>query len=201
MSGFLLRRRPPAPTYNPMASGPSLPPAGWVDRWRRSDPSALAWLREAYGQPIGAYLRRIVGDRADAEDLVQDFLLQALRAGPRYDPDRPLAPWLYAIAHRMAIDHLRRRRLRTLLPWGARSERPPAPPGEAEERADLLDAAMGDLSLAFREVLVLRHFQGLSFAEMEEALQVPSGTLRWRHAEALAALGRAVRARDGSGDA
>ncbi|HEX2703434.1 MAG TPA: sigma-70 family RNA polymerase sigma factor [Solirubrobacteraceae bacterium] len=64
---------------------------------------------EAHADAVWRYLRGMVGGEA-AEDCFQETFLAALRAYPRLDPDSNLRAWLLTIAHRKAIDHLRRRR-------------------------------------------------------------------------------------------
>lgn len=59
------------------------------------------------------YCARLVGSLLDGEDLVQDTLIQAYQRLDRYDPTRPITPWLLGIAHRRCLDFLRRRRTRT----------------------------------------------------------------------------------------
>ena len=78
---------------------------------------AQAGDREAFGVIVRRYQRRVfaVGirmlrNRSDAEDLVQETFLRAYRALDRFEPDRPLAPWLYRIATNRALSSLGRRR-------------------------------------------------------------------------------------------
>ena len=73
----------------------------------RSDPEAIRDLYRMYGGPVTTVARSIVRDAELAADVVQQTFVKAWRSSDQFDGTRELAPWLYAIARRTAIDALR----------------------------------------------------------------------------------------------
>jgi RNA polymerase sigma-70 factor (ECF subfamily) len=139
-----------------------------------------------------------VHDEQEARELAQESLLKAHRARDRYDAARPFYPWLYRIVRNTCADALARRR-HAAAP-GLDAERVAA---EAEAADDGLVAAqarralaraMATLPEAQREILNLRHFQDLTYAEIGELLQVPEGTVMSRLYRARRALAEAMSA-------
>jgi RNA polymerase sigma-70 factor (ECF subfamily) len=151
------------------------------------DRAALAALVERYHGPLLGYLYRLVlGQRALAEDLVQETFLRLLQT-PRYDTARPFRPWLYAIATNLARDHLRSATARhsaaddgiILL------DQPDAAPGPEElalleEEARTVASAIGQLGEEQRVTIILRFYSGLSLQEISETLDIPLGTAKSR---------------------
>ncbi len=128
----------------------------------------------------------MLGDPAAAEEALQETFLRAWRAADRYDPDRPLRPWLFAILRHVVVDEMR-----------SRAHRPtPAEEVEAED-ADQLDRALDGwlVEEAFRrirpehrEVLVETFYRGRPYAEVAAELGIPEGTARSRAFYGLRAL-------------
>jgi RNA polymerase sigma-70 factor (ECF subfamily) len=144
---------------------------------------------------------RVVRRAEDAEDLVQETFIKVFRALDRYDTERPFSAWIFTIASRLAIDHLRRRRVKTVSlevsEPGSTEERtmdvedkglkPDEITSHAEEEshaAHLIDS----LPEHYRIVVVLRHQQDLSYEEIAEALNLPLGTVKARIHRARALL-------------
>jgi len=184
-----------------------------------SDPelvrAALAGSQEAFRElvarferPVFGLIVRMVGDPETAEDLAQEVFVKAYRALASYDPSRKLASWLFKIAHNATIDHLRRSApesvpleggeeggdlLATLSDAAAES---PAAAAERRAMARALERAIRGLRSDYREAVVLRYVEGLSYEEIAEALAQPLGTVktnlhraRKQLAGALSALG------------
>src|SRR5262249_44948074 len=144
---------------------------------------------------------RVVRRAEDAEDLVQETFVKVFRALDRYDTERPFSAWIFTIASRLAIDHLRRRRGKTVSLQGSE-------PGSTEERTldveetgvkpdDITSHAEGgayagglidSLPEHYRIVVLLRHQQDLSYEEIAEALNLPLGTVKARIHRARALL-------------
>lgn len=154
-----------------------------------------------YQRQVFSVLMRVVRSPQDAEDLTQETFVRMFRALDRYDPERPFTAWLFTIATRLGIDHLRRRRVKTVSlnfsEPGSTEERtidvedPGLRPddlashAEEEVRArDLIDS----LPEHYRIVVVLRHQQDLSYEEIAEALNMPLGTVKARIHRARALL-------------
>ncbi len=151
-----------------------------------------------------AWMRRLAlaltGREADADDLVQEAYVAALRSPP--DPELPPRPWLAEVvrnAWRMRLRGERRRRTREETAHPAAADAPASP--EA-----LLDRAMAQRLLAdcvvsleepFRRTLLLRYIEGLPVARIAEMEEVAPATVRWRLSEALARLRAAMDANTG----
>ncbi len=167
--------------------------ADLVRRCLSGDQRACRDLVRRYERPVYSVLMRVVRRAEDAEDLVQETFVKVFRALDRYDTERPFAAWIFTIASRLAIDQLRRRRVKTVsLTYnepGSTEERtmdvedPGLKPDEialhAEEEsqaARLIDS----LPEHYRIVVLLRHQQELSYEEIAEALHLPLGTVKAR---------------------
>lgn len=129
------------------------------------------------------------GDRALAEDLVQETFLRVLHAIGQYRYPRPFKPWLYAIATNLARDHYKRAEMRYSdsasddpMQWESAND----PTDGIEERllsaseAQRVATAVSTLADHQRETIVLRYYQDLSLAEIADALGIPVGTVKSR---------------------
>ena len=84
--------------------------AALARRFRDGDPDAVREVYARYSRPLRTVALRQLFDAQHAKDVVQQTFLQAWRAAGRFDPERPLAPWLFQICRRVCIDVLRKRR-------------------------------------------------------------------------------------------
>lgn len=164
-------------------------------RVREGEQSALELLFTRWEGPLFAFFDRVGAPPSALEDLTEEVLVCVYRQRQRYDPARPFAPWLYGIARLVWRDYLRHRRrnlARTAPPEavaGVRAPEPgPARTAEAREAADALHQAVEALPDALRLVFTLRHYQGLSYQDVAEALHLPLGTVKWRIHEAVRRL-------------
>jgi RNA polymerase sigma-70 factor (ECF subfamily) len=151
----------------------------------QGDESAFAEIvRRHQGAVFRMCLRYV--SRTDAEDLAQETFLRAFLHRERFDPERPLAPWLLTIARRLSIDRIRKKRE---VHGEAVEEAPSANPGaDAEagvytrERLVLLQEALGALAEGPREAISLYHLEGMAYRDIAAALDVPMGTvMTWLH--------------------
>jgi RNA polymerase sigma-70 factor (ECF subfamily) len=125
-----------------------------------------------------------LGDRAEADDIVQEVYLRALPALAAFRGDASARTWLLQIARHVCADHVRRTtRRRALLDRLVQRGDPegsvPSPAGELE-----IDWAIRSLAVDRREAFVLTQVAGLSYAEAAEVCHVPIGTIRSRVARA-----------------
>jgi RNA polymerase sigma factor (sigma-70 family) len=153
-----------------------------MERFCTGEAAAFDALFARYSPPIHRYLRRLVSDDAAAQDLTQTTFLSLVRARGRYLKGAPLKPWLYAIATNAARDQLRRKRPDDLtatgeLPHDAAGEEGPEHDG-GMERA--VHAALGKLPDNQREAIVLHRFEGLSFAEVADAVGASESAVKVR---------------------
>lgn len=153
----------------------------------RGSKEAFAELFSRYKQPLFGFFRRRVADPAQAEELTQETFLAVLRASARYEPSALFRTYLYAIGLRILRAHRRKTALRaTFLGIAPGSHEPHSE--SATEAEVLLRQAVGKLERLDREVLLLREFEQLSYAEIAEVLQLPVNTIRSRLFRARTAL-------------
>jgi RNA polymerase sigma-70 factor (ECF subfamily) len=123
---------------------------------------------------------RLAGQGADAEDVVQEAMMAAFRAVGSFRHQSSLKTWLTRILIRKAAEHFRRRRRKRWLffrpPERLEDETAGPDPGV---RLDVRAAVLA-LRPEFREVLVMREFEGFSYDEMARELHVPRGTIESR---------------------
>ena len=150
------------------------------------DRAALEQLVQRHqGALLGFFYRMLDGDRALAEDLVQDTFVRLLRQRT-YTPARAFKPWLYAVATNLARDHRRAARSRPAAPGDERLALLPDPaPGPDARAAAAAEArrvkdALGRLGDDVRATLVLRYGSDLSLQDIAAALDVPVGTVKSR---------------------
>jgi len=169
-------------------------------RARRRDPDALNTLVETYGSRVFGLLYRLTGSRETAEDLLQETFLRVVRKIGDYEHRGRFEAWLFRIAANLARDHARRARRRGQFATleGLADDDEPGPGGPADrkqpgpdrrlmrlEAGQRLDACLQRLTDAEREIILLRHFSGLSFREIADMLGVPLGTALARAHRAL----------------
>lgn len=160
-------------------------------RWRHGDAGAFEALVRHWQQPIARFLSRLVGQPEQVQDLCQEVFLRLHLAGQRYRETGTFSAWLYRIALNVARDAGKRRRL-PLQPLPV--DGPCDPMGSAadvceqEELATVVNNAVAALPPLLREVVVLRHTDGINFEHMARILKTPATTLRSRFAVALGRL-------------
>ena len=153
-------------------------------RARRGDAAAFDELVRRFHRPVHRFCWRLVRS-PDAEDLAQDTFVRAFVHFERFDPERPVLPWLIAIARRLCLDLLRRRAVAAKIPAMAIDiVTMPGPEIEASTREQLrhLDRALADLEEGPREAIILFHVEQMSYRDIAAALEVPMGTvMTWLH--------------------
>jgi RNA polymerase sigma factor (sigma-70 family) len=174
-----------------------------MERARRGDLAALDAIYSRHQPRIYAFLARWLGDDDAAQDLVQETFLRVLRQpakAPRHDD---LAPWLLRIARNLAIDRYRHdRRLQFTDDVDATTDPGPLPLDRLTnaERSAQLATALGAISPAHREVLLLRSVEGLDHRAIGETIGCTEGTARVRVHRATVALRAEWHARFGGKD-
>ena len=138
----------------------------------------------------------LAGNRADAEDIVQEAMLRAYKYFDRFNGERA-RPWLLAIVRNTCATWMQRNRPRALVlvsdsraeadaEAGRQDETMPSPETQSEHRelGRAIDRAVAALPTEFREVILLREVEGLSYKEIAALLDVPIGTVMSRLARA-----------------
>jgi RNA polymerase sigma-70 factor (ECF subfamily) len=154
------------------------------------DERALSELYDRYAGLVYGAGVRYLGDRALAEDLVQDVFTAVWRGAAGFDPSRAsFATWVYRITRNRATDLIRRRHARVRTVGGeAHVEPGEEDPTDELSRSFDLASALSRLSPAHREVLTLAYFHGLSQSEISRRTGAPLGTVKSRTTAALRAL-------------
>ena len=148
-------------------------------------------LVRRYQRPISAYVYRMVGDYDAALDLTQEIFIKVYGSLARYRSEFKFSTWIYKIAHNCAVDHLRRHNGRELSlarsSEGDSYELPlesgrPSPEQETErkERKLEIEGVVRALPAAYRELIILRHAQDLTYEEIVEVTRLPLGTVKNR---------------------
>jgi RNA polymerase sigma-70 factor (ECF subfamily) len=154
-------------------------------RWRRGDAAAFAALVDRWQQPVARFLLRVSGRPDRVPDLTQEVFLRVLRAAPRYRESGRFSTWLFQIALNVARDAMRRGRNPPLPLSDIPVDNAADDACERRELARAVDCAVAELPPQQREVLALRHDQGMSFEDMARVLGTPASTLKSRFAVAL----------------
>jgi RNA polymerase sigma-70 factor (ECF subfamily) len=148
---------------------------------------AFSTLFERYRQPLFGFFRRRVADPAHAEELAQETFLAVLRGASRYQATALFRTWLYAIAFKILRAHRRKAAFRATF-LGAPAEIPePVAAGSLDVEV-MMRQAVGTLDAVDREVLLMREFEQLSYAEIASLLGLPLNTVRTRLFRARLAL-------------
>jgi RNA polymerase sigma-70 factor (ECF subfamily) len=144
-------------------------------------------LFSRYQQPMFGFFRRRVGDPAQAEELTQEAFLAVLRSASHYEPSATFRTYLYAIGFNLLRTHRRKAAFRAMFHGTGHEDREPVARNTMD--ADLLlRDAVNRLEPIDREILLLREFEQLSYAEIAELLKLPVNTVRSRLFRARMAL-------------
>jgi len=169
----------------------------------QDDAEAFASLMSRWQRPIENLCIRMTGDTHRAEDLAQTAFARIFAKRADWEPSGKFSTFLWRVALNLCHDELRRSKRRGECSLEALDEvgdaqphiiasEEPAPDEQADsrERAELVRNALLKLATHYREVVVLRHYEGLKFHEIGEVLAIPEGTAKSRMAEALTQLNR-----------
>ena len=167
-----------------------------VRRMQQGDPAAFDALFEKHRRSLLAYACGMLQDRAGAEDVVQDCFVALARQVDTLQAERNVAGWLYRLARNKTVDRLRKmkreRGLAARETERAQAEMDDNPRGQLlrREMAGHVQAALNRLSEKERDLIVLRFFSDLSFAEIASVVRRPLGTVLWQTHNALGKLRR-----------
>ncbi len=145
---------------------------------------AAAGDREAFAEIVRAHQRavfnvayRLLGNVQDAEDAAQDAFLRAWQFFDKFDPDRPLAPWLKQVTVNICLNRIQADKPASSLDEGLPPPKDPHPGPEAQTvnrlRDERIRRAILSLPPRYRAVIELRHFQELRYEEIARALNRP----------------------------
>ena len=180
---------------------------------QQGEAEALDELARSCRQQAYVFALQLIGHPDDALDVAQDAMVRFFRSLGRFDPSRPVRPWLLRIVRNLVRDRARRLRVRRTeslepadegaLRFEPRDDAPdPESLASQRELQALVWQCLQELDPRYREVLVLRDYQDLSYADIATALKIPRGTVMSRLHRARRLLQEEVRKRrSGTGEA
>ena len=159
-----------------------------IEKALKGESAAFGQLVRRYQDRLYSSVVHVVADAEEAEDIVQDAFIQALRKLDAFRGKSSFYTWLYRIAFNTAINRQRRRRPEVSIEHaretaGADPPDPIEQPGERlmrEERAQHIQQALASISEEYRAVLVLREIEGFDYETIAGVLDVSVGTIRSR---------------------
>jgi RNA polymerase sigma-70 factor (ECF subfamily) len=154
-----------------------------VSRIASGDSAAFAEFYDRHAPGVLGLLLRLLGQRADADDVLQETFLQVWRRAPQYDAGRATpVGWLVLIARSRAVDHLRQRRPTNVAAAESicATLTDPADGLERQEVARCMRAALQRLPEEQRSAIGLAFFAGLTHEQVAQRLGVPLGTAKTR---------------------
>jgi RNA polymerase sigma-70 factor (ECF subfamily) len=161
-----------------------------IESARRGDTDALSYLYTQYAPGVFAYVRRMLRNDYDAQDVTQQVFVKLATSLDKYDSQRADFPaWMLRMAHNAAVDHLRKHRL-TLLTDPI--EVPPQVDESDPDNGRSLREAFGALSSAQRDVLLLREVVGLTPREVAKRLGKTQAAVNTCHHRARLAAVRSL---------
>ncbi len=163
-------------------------------RFQAGDEDAVRALYRKHAGAVMTVAMSVLGNRDLAAEAVQQTFLNAWKAAATFDPSREIAPWLYSIARRAAIDVHRKESRPTQSGHEEETEVAVHSPGiEQAWEAWEVRTALDKLNNEEREVVRLSHFEGLSHSEIGAKLGLPLGTIKSRSHRAHKRLARLLR--------
>lgn len=156
----------------------------------RGDREAAAHLVRAHYADVFRFCARRIGPDL-AADAAQETFITMTKTLSRFEGRSDLRTWLLGIAYRHC-QALARKRRRDPAPLDAAIEKTPAPGVACPIEASAVRGALARLSVEHRDVVLLHEVDGLTYAEIAEALSIPVGTVKSRLYHALAALRRTL---------
>jgi RNA polymerase sigma-70 factor, ECF subfamily len=159
--------------------------ADLVARFAAGDDLAVKTIYERFARPVLTVAMSALGRRDLADEVVQATMLKMWRAAGSFDPSKDLAPWVYAIARRTAID-VYRREMRAPVPQVVSDDSMVVEPLSFSRTWEAWEVrqAIEKLPADERDVVQLAHLAGLSHREIADRLGVPVGTVKSRSARA-----------------
>ena len=164
-----------------------------VQRIQSGDSDAFAVMMDLYQKQVYNLALRTVGNPEDAADMTQEAFLRAYRAIGSFRGDSKLSVWLYRLTQNVCIDFLRSKGRKPTVSLTVENEADEVQeldvaddrfdPEEQYQRKALRDAVRRGLMALpeeYREILILREINGLSYAEIGERLQLEEGTVKSR---------------------
>ena len=148
-----------------------------IEKCRNGEQEAFRHLVEKYQRQAISHATAILGSRDDALDATQEAFIDAFRALKQFDSARPFYPWFYVLLRNRCFKLAARKRETESIDETVIVA--PNSPAQSE-RILALENALRSLDMEDREIVTLKYFDGLSYNELAERLQIPKGTVMSR---------------------
>lgn len=156
-----------------------------IARAKENDRDAIAFLYQRYADNVYGYVRSILRDDYEAEDVTQQVFAKLITVIGQYERrTAPFSGWILRVAHNVALDHMRRQRMIPCEEVHADNEAST----DDHERLWALREALGSLPTVQRQVLMMRHVAGLSPVEIADRLGKTEGSIHGLHHRGRRAL-------------
>jgi len=159
------------------------------ERTSRGDEDAFVEIVERYKDHLYNFLRRMVSDSVEAEDLLQQTLFKVYRKSLDHSRIRNFSSWIFTVAANLARDELRRRarvdkKTHSLdeqdVEWTRDRKGTPVEKAAQSELRDRIERAVSSLDEIYRMVFILRDIEGMSYEEIASILNIRIGTVKSR---------------------
>ena len=146
-----------------------------IEKFRNGEHEAFRHLVERYQKQTMTHASAILGNREDAQDAAQEAFIDAFRALKNFDKSRSFYPWFYVLLRNRCYKMAARKRETVSI-----DETVIVATDSTSEEVRALDNALLSLEREDREIVTLKYFDGLSYDELAERLQIPKGTVMSR---------------------
>ena len=162
-----------------------------IARFQEGDAYAFDQIVHRYKDPLTNFVYHFLGDRIDAEDVIQETFIRLYKKKHLYRNVAKFSTWIYTIAGNLAKTELRRRRRRRILSLSqiGFDDKDYEIPGDMQTPEQIVDGDMKEtiikkeidaLPVKFKEVVILRDIQEFSYEEISQMLNIPIGTVKSR---------------------
>jgi RNA polymerase sigma-70 factor (ECF subfamily) len=162
---------------------------------QKGEEDAFGELMDRYTSKLTRYGGRFLARTEHIEDIVQDVFIKTYQNIQSFDATRKFSSWIYRIAHNTFVNALRKQSTEPLIDLDFDTllsytvfENPVEKKKEEEEMGVLVRKGIERLSVAYREVVTLYYFEELSYQEISDILEIPTGTVAIRLSRAKALL-------------
>jgi RNA polymerase sigma-70 factor (ECF subfamily) len=188
-----------------------------MQRYIAGDEAAFREIVSRHKNSLYAFLKRFLNQSDLVDDVFQETFLQLFTSRERFDPSRPLRPWLFTIAANKAKDALRKAQRTSAVPIGTISESQdmsfdemldtlssdtavPYDEVERSETAARVSEVIANMPENLREILILAYFNRFPYKQMADILSIPIGTVKSRLHTAVARFAKDWKAVVGSNE-
>ncbi len=154
-----------------------------VQQVQSGDKDAFGLVVDRYERPLCAFIFRLLGDKENCADALQETFLKAYKNINSFNIQRKFSSWIYRIAHNEAITHYRNNTKHVALDDTAEIASEENNETAVQQKLDsvghkkLLSKALLTITLKYREVIVLRYFEDRSYEEISEIMHIPVNTV------------------------